>query len=162
MFSGIRVIIIGIVVVALGGFFLFGWGFPGIVSTAIRETQDAATDAIPLGFQLERAENELDKAADDLVSQTRQIAELTVGCTELQEEIAKLKDREATETRRVTYLSDAYEATGLASTIGFAAGGALVAAGAALWLFSPGRRPATAAGVRPYATFGGAGVTGRF
>lgn len=57
---------------------------------------------------------------------------------------------------------DAYEATGLASTIGFAAGGALVAAGAALWLFSPGRRPATAAGVRPYATFGGAGVTGRF
>ncbi len=58
---------------------------------------------------------------------------------------------------------DAYETTGLASTVGFAAGGALLAAGAALWLFSPSPSPRpAAAGVRPYATLGGAGVTGRF
>ncbi len=57
---------------------------------------------------------------------------------------------------------DAYEATGMASTIGFAAGGALTVAGAALFLFSPSRKPATTASVTPYATFGGAGIKGSF
>jgi hypothetical protein len=50
----------------------------------------------------------------------------------------------------------------MASTIGFAAGGALAVAGAALFLFAPSRRPAAAAGVTPYATLGGAGITGKF
>lgn len=57
---------------------------------------------------------------------------------------------------------DAYGATGTASTIGFAAGGALAAAGAALWLFFPSPRSPATAGATPYATFGGAGIAGRF
>lgn len=57
---------------------------------------------------------------------------------------------------------DAYEATGTASTIGFAAGGALAAAGVALWLFFPSPKPSGSATVTPYATLGGAGIAGRF
>lgn len=57
---------------------------------------------------------------------------------------------------------DAYNATGTASTVGFAAGGALAVAGAALWLFFPSPKPPAAAGVTPYATLGGAGIAGRF
>lgn len=57
---------------------------------------------------------------------------------------------------------DAYEATGTASTVGFVAGGVLAAAGAALWIFYPPAKPPSAAGVTPYATFGGAGIAGRF
>ncbi|MBK8256419.1 MAG: hypothetical protein IPK82_27590 [Polyangiaceae bacterium] len=56
----------------------------------------------------------------------------------------------------------AYETTGLVSTIGFAAGGALAAAGVVIWLVSPASAAPPKVSVAPVVTLGGAGLVGRF
>jgi serine/threonine-protein kinase len=57
---------------------------------------------------------------------------------------------------------DGYETLGAVSTAGFVVGGVLAAAGAGLWFFWPPPKPAASAGVTPYVTLGGAGISGRF
>lgn len=56
----------------------------------------------------------------------------------------------------------AYETTGLVSTVGFAAGGALAAAGLVIWLVSPSAAASPKVSVTPVVTLGGAGLVGRF
>lgn len=95
------------------GYVVFGGVFGNMLGTAWRNTTKAAEAAIPLEFELDMVETELDKAATTLDGQRHRVAELEVACEDLRAEVAGLEERERAAMSDLRRHADAFEATGM-------------------------------------------------
>lgn len=94
------------------GYLLLGSTFGRVVDTAWRNTSEAAEAAIPLEFELDMLETDLADAGGDLEERRQRVAELTVACEDLRQEILALEDQESRSLARLREVTSAYEATG--------------------------------------------------
>jgi hypothetical protein len=108
----IKTISLLLAAVSFVGYLLLGSTFGRVVDTAWRNTSEAAEAAIPLQFELDMLEADLDDAGGDLEERRQRVAELTVACEDLRREILSLEDQESRSLARLREVTSAYEATG--------------------------------------------------
>lgn len=106
MFRFAKYAVITVLVIGIGGFLAFGWGFTSYVTTSANSVRDSVRDSVPIEFELRRARDLIKAILPELQAQVRAIAEEEVAIAALEAEIDKSDTRLQGEMATLSSLRD--------------------------------------------------------